>query len=50
MPNNQQQPQNEPRRAQPGQESPADGREDMERPDRERERNRERQDQTKRPQ
>lgn len=50
MPNNQQQPQNEPRRAQPGQENPADGREDMERPDHEQERNRERQDQTKRPQ
>ena len=50
MPNNQQQPQNEPRRAQPGQENPADGREDIERPDREQQRNRERQDQIKRPQ
>ncbi|MBX3429034.1 MAG: hypothetical protein KF779_05585 [Hyphomonadaceae bacterium] len=50
MPNNQQQQQNEPRRAQPGHPNPADGREDMERPEREHERNRERQDQTKQPQ
>ncbi|MCX7357588.1 MAG: hypothetical protein NT015_05545 [Alphaproteobacteria bacterium] len=50
MPNNQQQPQNEPRRAQPGHENPADGREDMERPELDSERNRERPDQTKRPQ
>ena len=50
MPNNQQQPQNEPRRAQPGDPNPADGREDMERPERDSERGRERQDQTKRPQ
>ena len=34
MPNNQQQQQNEPRRAQPGDPNPADGSEDMERPDR----------------
>jgi hypothetical protein len=50
MPNNQQTPQNDPRQAQPGRENPADGREDMERPERDSDRNRERQDQTKRPQ
>ena len=50
MPNNQQQQQNEPRRAQPGDPNPADSREDMERPERDSERIRERPDQTKRPQ
>lgn len=48
MANQQQQPQNEPRKAQPGRESPDRDREDMERPDGEEQRRRE--DDKKRPQ
>lgn len=51
MPNNQQQPQQEPRRAQPGADPERREGQDMEREGgQDRERNRERQDQQKRPQ